>query len=211
LVVAGHAAIDAVATPVRDRPPVADRPGTDREALLRAVRGRPFVAGVAGGVGTTTVARALDAFDKGVFTGRRPADVLVCRATGESLIRAARAAQLIGRDYLAPVLAISTTDAPSGPSWPTVARLRLVEPHTSAVIVLPYVRRWRDLAVPLDDVTGLLTRPPTELPSVLRAYALAARAVRAALDGTPVLHPSPTSAARFRPSPQASPDRKHIR
>ncbi len=57
------------------------------------MRRAPTVAGVAGGVGTTTIARALAGSDRGVFTGR-PVDVLVCRATADSLVRAARAAYL---------------------------------------------------------------------------------------------------------------------
>ena len=58
---------------------------------MRQPSPRPRIAGVAGGVGATVLARALDGLDRGVFTGR-PVDVLVCRATGDSLRRAARAA-----------------------------------------------------------------------------------------------------------------------
>ena len=116
------------------------------------------VAGVAGGVGTTTIARALAAVDRGVFTGR-PVDVLVCRSTADSLLRAARAAYLIStQQHRRPVLAVNTAHA-AGPSRPSTARMRLLEPHTAGVVVLPYVRRWRDLATPLQDVTGLLGRP----------------------------------------------------
>ncbi len=132
----------------------------------------PLVAGVAGGVGTTTIARALAGVDRGVFTGR-PVDVLVCRATADSLVRAARAAYLISsQQHRRPVLAVNTADI-AGPSRPGVARMRLLEPHTAGVVVLPYVRRWRDLATPLADVTGLLNRPVTELPRPLRRFATA--------------------------------------
>lgn len=62
--------------------------GTIRQSARRSV------AGVAGGVGTTSRATAICATDRGVFVGR-PVDVLVCRATGDSLVRADRAAQLI--------------------------------------------------------------------------------------------------------------------
>ena len=130
-----------------------------------ATRRAPTVAGVAGGVGTTTIARALAGSDRGVFIGR-PVDVLVCRATADSLVRAARAAYLIStQQHRRPVLAVNTADA-AGPSRPSVARMRLLEPHTAGVIVLPYVRRWRDLATPLQDVTGLLGRPLGELPGL---------------------------------------------
>lgn len=150
--------------------------------IRRGLRGRPMVAGVAGGVGTTTVARAVGGIDRGVFTGRI-VDVLVCRATGDSLIRAARAAQLVvAAGGVRPVLAVCAAGA-SGPSRPTAARMRLLEPHTAAVVVLPYVRRWRGMAVPLDDVTGLLTRPLTELPRTLRRYAAAAGHLHGVLEG----------------------------
>jgi len=70
------------------------------------------VAGVAGGVGTTTLAVAIDAADRGVFAGQ-PVDVLVCRATGDSLIRAGRASRMVtvatGRRPLVAVLATDTT------------------------------------------------------------------------------------------------------
>jgi hypothetical protein len=160
---------------------------------------RPAVAGVAGGVGTTTVARVLDALDRGVFTGR-PAEVLVCRATGESLIRAARAAQLIvSQGGPRPVVAVSAT-SPAGPSRPTSARIRLLEPHTAGVVVLPHVRRWRDLAVPLDEVTGLLSRPLSEVPRVLRRYAVAAELVRARVEGSRGV---PRGPSRHRPAVRA--------
>src|SRR3954468_21866724 len=114
---------------------------------------RLSVAGVAGGVGATTVAIGIGAADRGVFTGRA-VDVLVCRATGDSLLRAARAAQLVVADQAPqPVLAITAADA-SGPTRPVTARIRLVEPHAATVVVLPFVRRWQDLSVPLDEVRG---------------------------------------------------------
>jgi len=100
-------------------------PRASRRHPRAAQRGRLSVAGVAGGVGATTVATAIGAADRGVFLGR-PVDVLVCRATGDSLVRAARAAQLIaaaaGRK---PVLAVTAADG-SGPSRPMTARLRLL-------------------------------------------------------------------------------------
>ena len=106
-----------------------------------AARRAPTVAGVAGGVGTTTIARALAGSDRGVFTGR-PVDVLVCRATADSLVRAARAAYLIStQQQRRPVLAVNSGDV-TGPSRPSAARMRLLEPHTAGVVVLPYVRRW---------------------------------------------------------------------
>jgi hypothetical protein len=89
------------------------------------------------------------------------------------------------------VLAVTAADT-TGPSRPVAARLRLLEPHTAAVVVLPYVRRWQELATPLDDVRDLLARPLTELPRPLRRYATAVRELHAALGGTPpAIRPSP--------------------
>lgn len=165
---------------------------TANEPLGRAAR-RAKVAGVAGGVGTTTVATAIGAVDRGVFVARA-ADVLVCRATGDSLIRAGRAARLITEATgHRPVLAVTAADA-AGASRPTAARLRLLGPHVAAVVVLPFVRRWRELAVPLDEVRDLLTVPRTELPRQLRAYAKAVSTLRAQLGDHPPT-PAPTGRA----------------
>jgi hypothetical protein len=49
------------------------------------------------------------------------------------------------------------------------------------VVVLPFVRRWRELAVPLDEVRDLLTVPRNELPRQLRGYARAVDTLRAQL------------------------------
>ena len=163
-------------------------------------RNGPLVAGVAGGVGTTMVATAIGGGDLGVFVGRG-ADVLVCRATGDSLVRAGRAAQLvIGSTGRPPVIAVTAADF-SGPSRPVAARLRLLEPHAAAIVVLPFVRRWRDLAVPLDEVRGLLAVPHSEVPRVLRRYADAARQIRAQL-GVPISTPvAPSRPARAATTP----------
>ncbi|BBG01237.1 MULTISPECIES: hypothetical protein [Pseudonocardia] len=161
------------------------------------------VAGVAGGVGATTVATALGAADRGVFVGRA-VDVLVCRATGDSLIRAGRAAQLVAQvTGRRPVLAVTAADA-HGPSRPVTARLRLLEPHAAAVVVLPYVRRWRELAAPLDEVRGLLATPRTELPRNLRRFAGALRDLRAAVDGR---SPAAARPAPGRAAPTTAPGR----
>src|SRR5436309_6694900 len=143
--------------------------------------GRPTVAGVAGGVGTTTVATAIGGRDRGLFVGR-PVDVLVCRASGESLVRCGRAAQIVSMlTGAGPLVVVSPLDA-HGPSRPLASRMRLLEPHVSGVLVLPYVRRWRELAVPLDEVRDLLHLEPTEVARPLRRYAAAAAQIRAALD-----------------------------
>ena len=154
---------------------------------------RRAVAGVAGGVGTSTLAAAMGARDRGVFVGRA-VDVLVCRATGDSLIRAGRAAQIItqttGRK---PVVAVTAADS-SGPSRPVTARLKLLEPHTAAVIVLPFVRHWRDVTAPLDEARALFAVPRTDLPRPLRRYTGAIQSVVSALGGRAVTTLTPPAA-----------------
>ncbi|MER7433667.1 hypothetical protein ACFU8R_28185 [Pseudonocardia alni] len=149
-----------------------------------AARTRPTVAGVAGGVGTTTVAAALGGTDRGVFVGRA-VDVLVCRATGDSLVRAGHAARLVAQATgRLPVLAVTAADA-VGPSRPVTARLRLLEPNAASVVVLPFVRRWRELATPLDEARILRAIPRTDLPRSLRRYATAVDDILAGLSGRP--------------------------
>lgn len=160
-----------------------------------AREGGVSVAGVAGGVGTTTVAVALGASDRGVFDGP-PVGVLVCRATGDSLVRAGHAAHLVtvaaGRK---PVIAVVAADT-SGPSRPVRARLWLLQPHAAAVVLLPYVRRWRDLTAPLDEACTLLTVAPSQIPRPLRRYAAALHELRQSLAGCPPTAHRPAPAAR---------------
>lgn len=164
---------------------------------VRKRRRQLSVAGVAGGVGATTIATALGVADRGVFIGRA-VDVLVCRATGDSLIRAGHAAQLIAQSSgRRPVLAVTAADA-RGPGRPVTSRLRLLEPHASAVVVLPYVRRWRELATPLTEVRGLLATHPAELPRRLRGYADALQKLRTAADARPIATARPVPARPIR-------------
>jgi hypothetical protein len=176
----------------------------------------PRVAGVGGGVGTSTVAAAVGGRDRGVFTGRA-VDVLVCRSTGESLIRATRAAPCVAADGLGPPVLAVSQDARSGLSRPTTARLRLIEPHACAVVLLPFVPRWREVASPLEEARDLLTRSPAHLPRPLREYAAAIGRLAAAItasprfqradprDADPARHPTHRTAATAATSPPAMP------
>ena len=96
---------------------------TGRRGRRPAIGRRPPWSphGVAGGVGTTTIARALAGVDRGVFTGR-PVDVVVCRATAESLVRAGRAAYLITGPATSPPRHGGQHRRPAGPSRPSAAR-----------------------------------------------------------------------------------------
>ena len=153
------------------------------------------MAGVSGGVGATTVATALGAVDCGRFTGR-PVDVLACWATSESLVRAGSATQQItaaGRPR--PVVVVTAT-GPGRLARPVAARIRLLEPHAAGVVVVPFVRRWRELVDPLAEVVGLQKRPTTELSRPVRRYAAALGQVRAALSNSSRRHTPPRAPAR---------------
>jgi hypothetical protein len=135
----------------------------------------PTVAGVGGGVGTSTVAAALGVRDLGVFTGR-PADVVVCRATVASVLLAGRVTALSAR----PVVAVTAVDT-GRPSGALRSRLALLEPHTAAVITLPWVPPWCDLADPIQELREQLTRPAAKLPRPVGGYLVALAAIHTAL------------------------------
>lgn len=140
----------------------------------------PRIGGVAGGVGTTTLATVLRAHDRGRDI-EHGVDVLACRCTGDSLLQAAGVvSQLAAAELARPVLAV-TVDVPIPPRGPLRARLRMIEPQVSGLVVLPYVARWRELSDPLAEVAGLLDMPLEELPRPLRDYVLGARALAAAI------------------------------
>jgi hypothetical protein len=139
------------------------------------------VAGVGGGVGTTTVAAGLRGHDSGRVSGRRPdgsPDILVCRGTIDSLRRAAAVLDEAGTET-PPVLAV--TLAGRVPRGPLRARLELLEADTAALVLLPHVRRWCTLADPLAEAAQLLVEPVAQLPRPLRAYAAALRELVAAV------------------------------
>ena len=140
-----------------------------------AAAGSPAVVGVAGGVGTSTVAATLGGLDLGVFTGRR-ADVVVCRATVASVVRAGRVVALCGR----PVVAVTAVDT-GKPSSALRSRLALLEPHTAAVVALPWVPQWRDLVDPLQQLHGQLAQPAGQLPRPVGGYVAGVAAIHAAL------------------------------
>ena len=140
-----------------------------------AAAGAPAVVGVAGGVGTSTVAATLGGLDLGVFTGRR-ADVVVCRATVAAVVRAGRVAALCGR----PVVAVTAVDNGKASSA-LRSRLALLEPHTAAVVVLPWVPQWRDLVDPLQQLHDQLAQPAGQLPRPVGGYVAGVAAIHAAL------------------------------
>ncbi|MHA6792428.1 hypothetical protein ACVGVM_02745 [Pseudonocardia bannensis] len=141
----------------------------------------PVVAGVAGGVGTTTVAVALRGHDAGRGVDTRT-DVVVCRCTGDSLRCAAALADRFGPGPR-PVLAV-TADGAVPTRGPLHARLRMIEPQFAALVVLPRVGRWRELTDPLTEAAGLFAQPVEELPRSLRAYVMALRRLASAVAAT---------------------------
>src|SRR5919206_432434 len=88
----------------------------------------PLVCGVAGGVGTTTIATALHGRDLGVYCGG-PADIVVCRSTSSSVAAAHRVINAVPG---APVLVV-VADAPLRTPAPVVVQgPRSIPPSTAA-------------------------------------------------------------------------------
>lgn len=139
----------------------------------------PVIAGVAGGVGTSTVAVALRGRDAGRCVAGSAADVVVCRYSADSLYRTAAMADLLSGAR--PVLAV-TADAGSPASLQ--AMLRAIGPRFEDMVVLPHIARWRELTDPLAEAEALLTQPVERLPRLLRAYVAALLLLTAAVTGS---------------------------
>lgn len=137
---------------------------------------RPVVAGVAGGVGVTTLAVALCGADGGRDVDA--ADIVVCRGTSESLRRAAVIAESLTGPAPHPVLAVT---AGAGSRAPHTARLRELERAFGRVVVLPHVGAWRELVDPLTEAASLHTHPVEALPRPVRGYVDALREVAVAV------------------------------
>ena len=172
-------------------------------------RPRPSVAGVSGGVGTTTLAAAINGVDRGVFVGR-PIDVLVCRGTVESLQRAGRAAHLqADASGHRPLLAVTATDL-RGLSRNVSAQMRLTSAYASHVVTVPMVRRWQESTTYLHDARSILT---ASLPSFLVRCAAtpALHVISASISARRILQTAPTEAgdrAERRLERRSAPDER---
>jgi len=162
----------------------------------------PVVAGVGGGVGTTTVAVGLRGHDSGRVAGRRP-DIIVCRDTLDSVQRAAEVLDAAGPEP-PPVLAV--TLAGRTLRGALRQRLELLEPDAAGLVLLPHVRRWSTLPDPLAEVARLLVDPADRLPRPVRAYAAALRELVAAVAASGRLGGDPV-----RPARPPDPDERHVR
>ena len=131
---------------------------------------RLAVTGVSGGVGTTAVAISVAGIDTRVFIGRG-ADVLVCRTTTESLLRASRAAALLGQRLGA--VAVNSLDG-TRPSRPVAARIRLLEGST-ATVVIPFVPALLAATDPHALLRSALQTPESDLSRPLRQFLSAIR------------------------------------
>ena len=143
----------------------------------------PIVTGVAGGVGTRTVAFALGVSARA--PGRHcPCDVLVCRPTLHSVGLAERHLSAVTDR---PVLAVTGDSA--GIPRPVRAKLRMIEAYTETVVHLPHVPRWRELTNPYAEASQLTWQDTAEVAKHLRAYQAALRRlverVRPQLAGSP--------------------------
>ncbi|MBC3189880.1 hypothetical protein H7X46_02235 [Pseudonocardia sp. C8] len=136
-------------------------------------RRAPAVGGLAGGVGTTTVARALRGRDLGVVAGSDLLpDVLLCRDTAAGLAAAARVAPGPGAD--GPVLAVH----PVSPE-PDGVDAGAAGAGWAAVVALPLVPGWARAADPWAEAGAVLTGPVAA--TAVRRYADALGRIVAAL------------------------------
>ncbi|HEY2206746.1 MAG TPA: hypothetical protein VGH99_19965 [Pseudonocardia sp.] len=169
----------------------------------------PRIAGVAGGVGTTTLAAALRGYDRGRAAGQGM-EVLVCRSTGESLHHAARVVTwLASAGRPRPVLAV-TADQPVPLRGPLRARLRMIEPQVGGLVLVPYVAHWRDLTDPLAEAARLAECPADELPRGLRGYGGALAVLAEVVLRSGLLVPTHPDAARPHPAGTDGPDRDAV-
>jgi hypothetical protein len=150
------------------------------------------VAGVSGGVGTSAVAVCLGAADARVFVGR-PADVLVCRTTAESLIRASRAVAILGQGpgAVAVAVAVNTLDG-ARPNRPVTARMRILE-STTATVVLPFVPALLASPDPLAALQSALRSPDSDLGKPMRRFVTAVRQLAQIVDQP--IRPAPIGTA----------------
>lgn len=151
------------------------------------------MAGVGGGVGTTTVARALAATDCGIYRDGA-VDVVVCRDTVVSIGAAHRVvAHAPGR----PVLAV-VASTPARMPKPAVARLDMVRPHVAAAVLVPFVLHWRALVHPWSQAADLLRHSDEQTPKSLRPIRGAFQRIHTAVleVGRPSAPPDPPGAPR---------------
>lgn len=127
----------------------------------------PLVAGVGGGVGTTTLAIALQAIDCGIYRGGTGVDVLVARSTLYSL-RCAQEA--IAATPEPPILAVVADGSRSGLTNLATARLRMTEAHVAATVMVPFVHDWPDMDNPHEDAAEVLA-VMNPVPKSLRGFA----------------------------------------
>ncbi|MEJ8281161.1 hypothetical protein [Pseudonocardia spirodelae] len=133
----------------------------------------PVVGGLCGGVGTTTVARALHARDLGRVGGADLLpDVVLTRDTVAGLAAAARVAPAAGAG--APVLALHP-----GGTGPDGIDAAAAGAGWAAVVALPAVPGWARSADPWSDAAGVLAAPGPS--AAVRRYAEALGRIVAAL------------------------------
>lgn len=113
--------------------------------------GWPRVGGIAGGVGTTTVAHLMNGNDVGAIdaNGSQPVEVLVTRATAVAVSWAIQTAQAM------PVRPVLVVVACSADRWPTVVEQRLKMAETN--LSTPVLRlRWCTQLAASDNPWDLL-------------------------------------------------------
>jgi hypothetical protein len=148
----------------------------------------------------TTIATALHARDGGVYCAG-PADIVVCRSTSLSVAAAHRVINAVPG---APVLVV-VADGPLRTPAPVKARVRMVEPHLTGLVWMPYVEQWRHTDDALQHAKAVSSHPDG-MPKWLHAWAAALGQLGTAV--LPLLeHPCPaptTTGATSHPAPPAA-------
>lgn len=111
------------------------------------------VSGVAGGVGTTTVARALGhpAHDLGTALPEWQGTplLLVTRGSAPGIRAATEAVTALTSTALSVRVALAVDDGPYPQPGTVRSRLRALSPHLVGHVRLPYVEAWRYIDDPL--------------------------------------------------------------
>lgn len=96
---------------------------------------QPVVGGIAGGVGTTTIADLIEAIDDGIVIDAGQVDILVARSTASSVKAAIEAAAAM---TVAPVLVVVAHSHDRCPP-PAEQRLKMAEPNLAGLVRLDWI------------------------------------------------------------------------
>jgi hypothetical protein len=161
----------------------------------------PVIVGLSAGDGASTLAAALHAHDGGRLEERAAwgADIVVCRQGSLRQAAGLACAPAHPRPLLAVTLGPGEHEQELAEGEHPALQQRF-----GAVVALPHVAHWHQLAKARHDAAVVLAQPPEQLPHPLRAHAAALRALVAALVGSGLLA-RPVPPLLVRPSSDRGP------